>query len=219
MNHNSEQFAHAMAMWTRDAGPLATGRIQGWFHRPNHKQLNLELNLRLEERGNERRRIAGDVRDSGMGFTSLELALSSVGDEFTAGGAQLRILVMGQTKALKPAIQEQIYLIVREALANALRYSKATSIEAEVEYQRHQLRVVVRDNGCGIDPRVLGSGRDSRGGLLGMHERARCIGAQLRVWSRQGAGTELEISVPANIAADSPACVLESQVLQNQAVV
>jgi signal transduction histidine kinase len=219
MNHNSEQFANAMAMWTRDAVPVKTGRIQGWFRRPHHEQLNLELNLRLEERRNERRHIAGEVHDSGMGFTSLEQALSSVGDEFTAGGAQLRILVMGQPKALKPAIQEQIYLIVREALVNALRYSEATSIEAEVEYQRRQLRVVVRDNGRGIDPRVLGSGRDSRWGLLGMHERARCIGAQLRVWSRQGAGTELEISVPANIAADAPAFVLESPTLQNQAVV
>jgi len=219
MNHNSEQFANALSVWTRDAVPVTTGRIQGWFRRPHHEQLNLELNLRLEERRNDRRPIAGEVHDSGMGFTSLEQALSSVGDEFTAGGAQLRILVMGQPKALKPAIQEQIHLIVREALVNALRYSEATSIEAEVEYQRHQLRVVVRDNGRGIDPRVLGSERDSRWGLLGMHERARCIGAQLRVWSRQGAGTELEISVPANIAADSPAYVLESPALQNQAVV
>ena len=217
MNYSSEQFANTMAVWTR-AVPVKTGRIQGWFHRPNHKQLNLDLNLRLEERRNERRHIAGEVHDSGMGFASLEQALSSVGDEFTAGGAQLRILVMGQPKALKPAIQEQIYLIVREALVNALRYSEATTIEAEVEYQRHQLRVVVRDNGRGIDPRVLRSGRDSHWGLLGMQERARCIGAQLRVWSRLGAGTELEISVPANIAADSPEHVLESPALQDQAV-
>jgi hypothetical protein len=104
MNHNSEQFANALSVWTRDAVPVTTGRIQGWFRRPHHEQLNLELNLRLEERRNERRPIAGEVHDSGMGFTSLEQALSSVGDEFTAGGAQLRILVMGQPKALKPAI-------------------------------------------------------------------------------------------------------------------
>ena len=215
MNHNSEQFANAMGVWTR-AVPVTTGRIQGWFHRPDHKQLNLELNLRLEEQRNERRHIAGDAHDSGMGFTSLEQALSSVGDEFTAGGAQLRILVMGQPKALKSAIQEQIYLIVREALANALRYSEATTIEAEVEYQRHQLRVVVRDNGRGLDPRMLHFKADSHWGLLEMHERAKCIGAQLRIWSKRGAGTEVEISVPADIAA--PAYVPKSPTLQNEAV-
>lgn len=218
MNHNSEQFANAMAVWTRDAVPVTTGRIQAWFHRSNHKQLNRELDLRLEERRNERRHIASEVQDSGMGFTSLEQALSSVGDEFTAGGARLRILVMGQPKALNPAIQEQIYLIVREALLNALRHSEATSIEAEVEYQRRQLRVVVRDNGRGIDPQVLRSERDSHWGLLGMHERARCIGAQLRIWSRRGAGTEVEISVPTDIAADVSAFALKSQTLQNEAV-
>ena len=218
MNHNSEQFANAMTVWTRDAVPVTTGRIQGWFHRPNHKQLSLKLNLRSEEPRNERPHIGGEVHEWGMGFASLEQALSSVGDEFTASGAQLRILVMGPPKALKPAIQEQIYLIVREALVNALRYSEATSIEAEVEYQRHQLRVVVRDNGRGIDPQVLRSERDSHWGIVGMHERARCIGAQLRIWSRRGAGTEVEISVPTGIAADVQACVLKSQTFQNEAV-
>jgi signal transduction histidine kinase len=110
---------------------------------------------------------------------------------------------MGRPKALKPAIQEQIYLIGREALVNAFRHSAATSIEAEVEYLPNRLRVVVRDNGSGIDPQVLRSGRDSHWGLLGMRERARSIGAQLRILSRRGAGTEVEISVPGDIAADA----------------
>jgi signal transduction histidine kinase len=126
---------------------------------------------------------------------------------------------MGQPKALKPAIQEQIYLIVREAVLNALRHSEATSIEADVEYQRRQLRVVVRDNGRGIDPQMLRLEGDSHWGLLGMHERAKCIGGQLRIWSKRGAGTEVEISVPADIAADAPAFVLKSPTLQNETVV
>jgi signal transduction histidine kinase len=125
---------------------------------------------------------------------------------------------MGQPKTLKPAIQEQIYLIVREALVNALRHSKATCIEADVEYQRRQLRVVVRDNGCGIEPQMLRQEGDSHWGLLGMHQRARCIGAQLRIWSRRGAGTEVEVSVPTDIAADAPGYSLKSPTLQKQVV-
>ncbi len=99
-----------------------------------------------------------------------------------------------------------------------MRHSKATSVEAEVEYQRRQLRVVVRDNGCGIDPQMLRLEGDSHWGLLGMHERARCIGAQLRIWSKRGAGTEVEISVPTEIAADAPAYALKSPTFQNEAV-
>ena len=57
-----------------------------------------------------------------------------------------------------------------------------------------RLRVVVRDNGCGMDPQVVRSNRHPHWGLLGMRERAARVGAQLRVWSRLGGGTEVEIS-------------------------
>jgi glucose-6-phosphate-specific signal transduction histidine kinase len=51
----------------------------------------------------------------------------------------------------------------------------------ELEYTDSQLRVVVRDDGLGIDPQVLQSGREGHWGLRGMRERAEKIGAQLRV--------------------------------------
>jgi signal transduction histidine kinase len=220
MNDNSERSPNARigAASTRDAVPFRAGRIQAWFRHSNHEQLNLQLNLRLEERRTEHAGIAHKLHDSGMASTSLEQALSDVGDEFTPSCAGFRILVMGRPKTLKPAIQEQIYLVVREALVNALRHSEATSVEIEIEYQRRQLRVVVRDNGCGIEPQMVRGEGDSHWGLLGMHERARCIGAQLRIWSGRGAGTEVEISVPTDIAADAHGYSLKSPALQKQAV-
>ena len=87
---------------------------------------------------------------------SLEKALSDVRDDFEPSErARLRIVIIGQTKPLDPGVQEQVYLIAREALLNALRHSKASSVEAEIEYLRRKLRVVVRDNGIGIDPQAL----------------------------------------------------------------
>jgi len=68
----------------------------------------------------------------------------------------------------------------------AMRHSEATNIEAEVEYS----------SGCGIDPRMLQSARAAHWGLLRMGEWAENISAQLRIWSRPGAGTEVQISVP-----------------------
>jgi signal transduction histidine kinase len=126
---------------------------------------------------------------------SLEQALSEFQNEFTSGsGVQFRILVAGKPKTLSPAIPEQIFLIGREAVVNALRHSGATNIEVEVEYLRNRTRVLVRDNGCGIDPQVVRSGRNSHWGLRGMRERAENVGAQFHIWSRRGAGTEVEIS-------------------------
>jgi len=184
---------------------------------PSRPSLNRALHLMRRVIDEGRHALKG-LRSSGIASTSLEQALANVRDEFTPGGTQFRILVMGQPKALKPAIQEQIYLIVREALLNAHRHSEATSIEVEVEYERRRLRVVVRDNGRGMDPQMLHLKPDSHWGLLGMHERAKCIGAQLRIWSKRGAGTEVEISVPADIAADAPAYVPKSPTLQNEAM-
>ena len=135
---------------------------------------------------------------------SLEKALSDVRDDFEPSErARLRIVIIGQTKPLDPGVQEQVYLIAREALRNALRHSKASSVEAEIEYLRRKLRVVVRDNGIGIDPQALRSGQNCHCGLNGMRERATSVGAKLQVWSKRGEGTEVEITVPVNPAAST----------------
>jgi len=112
-----------------------------------------------------------------------------------ASGVRLQVFVIGRPKALQPAVQEQMYLIAREALVNALRHSEATSIETEVEYLPRRLRIRVRDNGCGIDPKTVQPGNPAHCGLRGMRDRANGIGAKLQIWSRPGAGTEVEISV------------------------
>jgi signal transduction histidine kinase len=144
----------------------------------------------------EGRNVLDGLRSRADAPTNLEKAFADVGDEFTPAGARLRISVMGRPRPLDPVVQEQIYLIGREALVNALRHSEATMVEAEIEYLPSKLRVVVRDNGSGIDPKRIESGWNSHWGLVGMQERAKNVGAQLRVWSKKGAGTEVELSLP-----------------------
>ena len=59
----------------------------------------------------------------------------------------------------------------------------------------------VRDDGIGIDPNVVSQeGRMGHFGLRGMRERAKGIGGQLDVWSERGAGTEVELTIPASVA-------------------
>jgi nitrate/nitrite-specific signal transduction histidine kinase len=58
----------------------------------------------------------------------------------------------------------------------------------------------VRDDGKGIDPAVLAhQGFEGHYGLRGMPERAALIGGKLAVWSEVGAGTEVELRLPASI--------------------
>jgi len=59
----------------------------------------------------------------------------------------------------------------------------------------------VRDDGKGMDPRVLKEGgRPGHWGLPGVRERALQIGAKLDVWSEVGAGTEVQLAVAASVA-------------------
>lgn len=132
--------------------------------------------------------------------SSLEQALANfLGEVTPLRGIRLRIFVEGTPWALTPAIQEQLYLIGREAVINALRHSAATEIEVEVQYLRTVLRVLVRDNGCGIRPEAVHQARDSHWGLHGMRERAENIGARFDIWSRPGTGTEVCVAVPVDV--------------------
>jgi len=146
--------------------------------------------------------------------SSLEEALSSLLDEVVAlgRGVRLRIFVQGNPRALNPAIQEELLMIGREAVINALRHSEATKIEVEVQYQRDLLRMLVRDNGCGINPEAVQKQSDSHWGLSGMRERAKNIGARFGIRSRLGAGTEVRVAVPVDVAKRQPMItVLEKQ--------
>jgi signal transduction histidine kinase len=128
--------------------------------------------------------------------SSLEEALSTLLDEVAPGrGVRLRIFVQGNPRALNPAIQEQLLMIGREAVMNALRHSEATEIEVDVQYLGDLLRVFVRDNGCGINPEAVQKKSDSHWGLRGMRDRAENIGARFEIRGRPAGGTEVGLSI------------------------
>jgi signal transduction histidine kinase len=216
------------------------------------------LELRLEERVNERTRIARDLHDTLLqGVISVSMQLHVAVDRLPAGSPSritferilelmsqvteegrkairgfrvadkdtldladalstvpreldlheqiaFRVIVEGHARSLDPLIRDDIYLIGREALVNAFRHARASAVEVEIEYSQHELRVLVRDNGCGIDTEMLRSGRDGHWGLSGMNERAERVGAKLKVLSRPREGTEVELRIPARLAFRSP---------------
>lgn len=111
-----------------------------------------------------------------------------------------KVIVEGRPVVLNPPTHDEVYAIGREALVNAYRHSKASAIEVRLEYSPDQLRMVVRDDGIGIDSEFLQSGREGHWGLSGMQERAQIIGGTLKLWSRRDTGTEVELLIPGRIA-------------------
>jgi len=152
-------------------------------------------------------RVVEEGRNAVRGLRSaddefdLEQAFARVREDVRGDEAiEFRVIREGQPRPLHPMIRDDVYRIGREALVNAIRHAHAAKIELEVEYARQQLRLLVRDDGRGIDPEVLRAGRDGHWGLSGMRERAERVGGHLRLWSRPGAGAEVELSVPGHVA-------------------
>ena len=142
----------------------------------------------------------------GPGSPRLEEALSQVREEFpVASEIRFRVIVAGTPRPLRPTVADEVYRIGREALCNAFRHSHARDIEVELEYAVDGLRLLVRDNGSGIDLEVLRSRRDAPWGLTEMKERTQRIGGRLRVLSHSAAGTEIELSVPGQMTFAFPA--------------
>ena len=162
----------------------------------------LELMGQVIEEGRDALR---GLRSSRLGSSDLEQAFSEIRKEFPVQTQiGFRVIVEGTPRPLRSVIRDEVYLIGHEALSNAFRHAHASDIEVELEYAASHLRVLVRDNGGGIDTQVLLSGRDGHWGLSGMKERAERIGGKLRVLSRAVAGTEVELSVPGQLAFKLP---------------
>jgi signal transduction histidine kinase/ligand-binding sensor domain-containing protein len=148
-------------------------------------------------------------RDRVKGLRTAEEKYSDLSETFAVMNAELakehavpfQIILQGTPRALNPIVCDDVYQIGREALVNAFRHSLAQKIETEITFARTELRLRVRDNGCGVDSKILeDGGRPGHWGMTGMRERARKIGARLDIWSRQGNGTEVDLRIPASIA-------------------
>jgi signal transduction histidine kinase len=158
----------------------------------------LQLMSTVTEEG---RNTLRGLRTTESGSQNLETAFSRLRQEFPLDDkTDFRVIVNSVTRPLRPLIRDEVYRIGREALLNAFMHAQANRIEVEVEYASSHLKVLVRDDGRGIDPQVLHSGREGHWGLVGIRERSERIGASLRLRSRIGGGTEIDLTVPGTIA-------------------
>ncbi len=118
-----------------------------------------------------------------------------------ASALKARMVVEGTPRALHAPIREEIEQIAVEALSNTRRHARARRVEIDVSYGRRALGLRFRDDGEGLDQAVIdGGGREGRRGLTGMSKRANAIASALEIRSRPGAGTEIELTIPAAVA-------------------
>ncbi|HVU57566.1 MAG TPA: 7TM diverse intracellular signaling domain-containing protein [Puia sp.] len=89
--------------------------------------------------------------------------------------------------------RQHIYLVLKEAINNLVKYSHATQAVLRVGFDQHTLELLVKDNGKGFDRQSPSTGN----GISGMQRRAGLMGAQLAITSAPGQGTEIRLTVQA----------------------
>jgi signal transduction histidine kinase/streptogramin lyase len=153
----------------------------------------------------EGRNAIEGLRSSIREVSNLEAAISRYAQQLAANQSQptppeFQVNIEGATRPLAPFLANEIYHIAVEALRNAFQHAHARHVEVEIRYGAREFRLRVRDNGKGVDPKVLEAGRVGHYGLAGMRERTKLAGGKLVFWSELGSGTELELTVPASLA-------------------
>ena len=209
------QFRERLAERTRIAQDLHDTLLQGVMSTSMQLHVaidqlpdNSEVKSRLERIVQLMTHVIEEGRNTVRGLRSqdnekmmdLEHFLSSIPRELSLEAPiDYRVIIEGRQKDMCLPIRDEIHKIAREAVVNAFRHSGAKNVEVEVQYAPDHLRIILRDDGIGIDGHLLQSGKTDHFGLSGMRERAEKIHARLRVSSRPGAGTEVELVVPGNL--------------------
>ena len=88
-----------------------------------------------------------------------------------------------------------LFRIFQEMLTNVARHAAATSIEAYLHEKDGELELVVRDNGKGIEPKMIASSKSL--GLIGMRERCHHLGGIIDIRGKRGKGTTVIVKLPA----------------------
>ncbi len=166
----------------------------------SHQMLEKALD-RADDAMLEGRERVQTLRTEALGAKDLSQALTDYGEERAQDHAmQFSVTLVGSPRPLDPIVRDEAFRIGREALANAFQHSGASKIELELTYNRAEIRLRIRDDGSGIDPRIVETGKPGHWGLPGMRERANRVGADLNIWSRPNAGTEIDLTIPAQAA-------------------
>jgi signal transduction histidine kinase len=90
-------------------------------------------------------------------------------------------------------LRRSLLLAIKETLNNAVKYSEATELLLQIQWQKENLIVVVHDNGKGFDPAKV---NPDRNGLTNMARRMSELGGRCVVTSEAGKGCRIEFDIP-----------------------
>ncbi|MGC4048564.1 MAG: histidine kinase [Paludibaculum sp.] len=152
----------------------------------------------------EARRVIWDLRENEPVPESLQDAVARTMEQITAGtGVTTRLEVSGSPGDMSSDLRQNALRICQEATANAVRHGKAANVLVGIQYTPEAVKLRIRDDGAGFEPKRALSTPTGHFGLIVMQERARRFGGALHIESAPGSGTIVEADLP--LQASKPA--------------
>ncbi|TWH01370.1 histidine kinase/DNA gyrase B/HSP90-like ATPase [Nocardioides sp. J9] len=139
----------------------------------------------------EVRRSVMNLRTSIGEAESLGAAISNVARHLSeSSGIPIRVRLDEQPARLRPEVEAELFRIAQEAMNNAVKHARATSIDVRCQVYAPEALITVTDDGIGMQ-----QARSDSHGLKIMRERARLIGADLVVRDNASRGLTVSVSL------------------------
>ncbi len=147
----------------------------------------------------EARRSVQALRPHALEEKPFVEALKEMIEKMTIGmTVQAKFTLRGEPRELPPEWETNLLRIGQEVLTNVLRHSRASEFKVLLAFDSWEIRLKMRDNGCGFDPRRRHEGF----GLQGIRERAEGMGGRISIQSGEGKGTVISIVLPLTTASE-----------------
>ncbi|SFU99101.1 response regulator [Pseudoduganella namucuonensis] len=143
------------------------------------------------------RRVIADLRPSVLDQLGVWAALEWYAEQVALRSGlrcDCRVGAAAAALELDPERSTMLFRVAQEALTNVVRHAEASAATVAVELEEGALLLTITDDGKGIDSEGLLS-RESWG-ILGMHERSRSFGGELKMSGAPGRGTVLALRLP-----------------------
>jgi PAS domain S-box-containing protein len=158
-----------------------------------------ETRALLATTSDEVRRLIYALRPTVLDDLGLPAALRScAANSLGAAGIEVHVEMVGEERRLQPQVEIAIFRIAQEAMTNVVRHARADSTYISLEFKEKSVALQIEDDGIGFDLSEESSSTDvsRRGaGLLGMKERTELLGGTLRIITRPGCGTRVEVEI------------------------
>ena len=184
-----DRLAHQMTVVTQSL------KLFGAFRESDPERAEKRLAL-AEESANESLELMREFsKELRLSETSdgLRIAIGNLMRISVPEGVEYEVSVQGEEKHLPDYVRDQLYMVLREGVRNAVSHSGGHRIEVEVGITPRHVAAKVRDHGTGFDPE---DGTTEGLGLSSMEERVSLLGGTFELVSEPGGGASVVVRLP-----------------------